>query len=76
MSKLQWASVPLPLCTSYYDISEHLDAKLAALRAYASQYRPVPHIRSEDSVTALATLRGAAIGVRYAEAFEVHRILL
>ncbi|PRY36954.1 PIG-L deacetylase family protein [Umezawaea tangerina] len=76
MSKLQWANKPLALCTAFLDISDHLDAKLAALREYASQHRPVPHIRSEESVSALAVLRGAEIGVRYAEAFEVHRTLL
>lgn len=75
-SKLQWANKPLALCTAFLDISEHLDTKLAALREYASQHRPVPHIRSEESVAALATVRGAEIGVRYAEAFEVHRTLL
>ncbi|WNV87669.1 PIG-L family deacetylase [Umezawaea sp. Da 62-37] len=76
MSKLQWANKPLALCTAFHDISDHLDTKLAALREYASQHRPAPHIRSEESVSALAVLRGAEIGVRYAEAFEVHRTLL
>jgi LmbE family N-acetylglucosaminyl deacetylase len=76
MSKLQWATEPLARCTSYADITDHLPRKLAALRAYASQYRPVPHIRSEESVSALATIRGAEAGVRHAEAFEAHRTVL
>jgi len=74
--KIQWADRPLPPGTAYFDITGHLDVKLAALRAYRSQYRVVPHIRSEESVAALATLRGAAMGVRHAEAFEVHRTVL
>ncbi|MGE7435180.1 MULTISPECIES: PIG-L deacetylase family protein [Actinomycetes] len=75
-SKIQWSSEPLPLSTAYADITGRLDAKLAAMRAYRSQHRPAPHIRSEESIAALATLRGAAIGVRHAEAFEVHRTVL
>ncbi|MEV6034614.1 PIG-L family deacetylase [Nonomuraea sp. NPDC052116] len=76
MSKIQWASEPMPRSTAYCDISAYMDAKLAALRAYESQHRPSPHIRSEDSVTALATLRGAEIGVTRAEAFGVLREVL
>ena len=38
--------------------------------------RPSPHIRSEESVKALATIRGAEIGVTYAEAFQVLRTTL
>jgi len=76
MPKLRWATQPLPLSTAYLDITAHVNAKLTALRAYASQHRPAPHIRSEESLLSLATLRGAEIGVRYAEAFEVHRTLL
>ncbi len=73
MSKIQWADAPLPRFSQFVDITDDLDAKLAALRLYASQYRPAPHIRSEESVTALATLRGAEAGTRFAEAFSVHR---
>ncbi|MEU0572060.1 PIG-L family deacetylase [Nonomuraea sp. NPDC005983] len=76
MSKIQWASEPMPRSAAYCDISAHLDRKLEALRGYKSQHRPSPHIRSEESVTALATLRGAEIGVTHAEAFGVLREVL
>lgn len=76
MAKLRWASEPLPLSTAYLDITGQVERKLAALRDYATQHRPAPHVRSEEALLALATLRGAEIGVRYAEAFEVHRTLL
>ncbi|MBP2325826.1 LmbE family N-acetylglucosaminyl deacetylase [Kibdelosporangium banguiense] len=76
MSKIQWAAEPLPRSTAYYDISDHLDRKLEALRAYKTQYRPVPHIRSEESVSALAVLRGAEMGVHHAEAFGVLRTII
>jgi N-acetylglucosamine malate deacetylase 1 len=76
MSKIQWAAEPLPRSTAYYDISDHLSLKLEALRAYKSQYRPMPHIRSPESVTSLAVLRGAEMGVHHAEAFGVLRTIV
>ena len=39
-------------------------------------FRPSPHIRSLESVDALATIRGAEMGVAAAEAFEVLRTVL
>mgnify|MGYP006111489635 CR=1 FL=1 len=48
-------------------------AKLAALEAYASEMAPFPHARSMESVRALATLRGASVGLEAAEAFMVMR---
>ncbi|GAA2288416.1 PIG-L family deacetylase [Nonomuraea roseoviolacea subsp. roseoviolacea] len=76
MSKIQWASEPMPRSTAYCDIGAYMERKLEALRGYRSQHRPSPHIRSEESVTALATLRGAEIGVERAEAFGVLRTVL
>lgn len=76
MSKIQWAAEPMPRSTAFCDISSHMERKLEALRGYRSQHRPSPHIRSEESVTALATLRGAEIGVTHAEAFGVLREVL
>jgi LmbE family N-acetylglucosaminyl deacetylase len=76
MSKIQWAAEPMPRSTAYCDISSYMGRKLEALRGYKSQHRPSPHIRSEESVAALATLRGAEIGVTHAEAFGVLREVL
>lgn len=77
MSKIQWAAQPLPRSTAYVQLSPaHLETKLEALRRYATQSRPSPHIRSEESVTALATLRGKEIGAAYAEASCVLRTVL
>ncbi len=57
----------------YVDISEHLNTKLAAMAAYASQVHPPPHERSIEALRALATLRGATIGRDAAEAFVLLR---
>jgi LmbE family N-acetylglucosaminyl deacetylase len=74
--KLNWAAEPLPQSVAYCDITEHLEAKLDGLRRYRTQLRPKPHIRSAESLTALATLRGAEVGVNHAEAFGVLRTLI
>ena len=75
MTKLQWAAAPLPRAVAYADISEHIEAKCEGIRRYATQFRPSPHIRSLESVTALASIRGKEIGVAHAEAFGVLRTI-
>lgn len=57
----------------WFDITDHLAAKLAAMRAYASQVRPAPDARSAEAVTALATWRGSVMGMPAAEAFVLVR---
>ena len=76
MTKLQWAAEPLPRFAAFTDITDHIDTKLESVRRYKTMLRPTPHIRSLDSVRALATIRGAEIGVTYAEAFAVLRATL
>ena len=76
MTKLQWASEPLPRFGAFTDITDVLETKLEAVRRYATMLRPSPHIRSLESVRALATIRGAEIGVEVAEAFAVLRTTL
>jgi LmbE family N-acetylglucosaminyl deacetylase len=75
-AKLNWAVEPLPHPAATCDITSYLDTKLEAMRLYASQLRPSPHIRSLEVVTALAEIRGKEIGVRYAEAFGVLRTVI
>jgi LmbE family N-acetylglucosaminyl deacetylase len=76
MTKLNWSAEPLPRSVAYCDISDHLDVKLEAVKRYATQFRPSPHIRSLESVEALACVRGKEIGVEHAEAFAVLRTLV
>jgi LmbE family N-acetylglucosaminyl deacetylase len=63
----------LPSC--WVDVGDSLEQKLAALGCYASQLRPSPDARSLDAVRALATWRGAQMGMTAAEAFVVVRLL-
>lgn len=55
------------------DISDTLEVKLQALRAYESEMRPWPHARSLTAVEHLARWRGASSGVAAAEAFVLGR---
>jgi LmbE family N-acetylglucosaminyl deacetylase len=57
----------------FVDISAYIDRKLEILSMYDTELLPWPHPRSLEGVRALALVRGAAIGVRYAEAFSVVR---
>ena len=60
----------------FVDITTTLNQKLDALQAYASELRPYPHPRSLEGVKALASWRGATVGVHAAEAFFLGRKLV
>lgn len=53
---------------------EHLDLKITALKAYASQaHRPYAN---EDFIRSLARTRGVQAGTKYAETFDVVRLVI
>ncbi len=60
----------------YVDISDTLSLKLDALRAYESEMRAWPHIRSIKAVEHLVRWRGASMGMEAAEAFVLVRELI
>lgn len=57
----------------FVDISDYLPGKLDALSLYGSEMGQHPFPRSEQSVKALATLRGTVAGCDAAEAFMTLR---
>ncbi len=57
----------------FVDISRTLSRKLDALGLYQEEMRDFPHPRSPQAVEALARWRGATVGFRAAEAYEVVR---
>lgn len=57
----------------FVDVTAHLERKLEILSLYASEIGEPPFPRSAKAVEALARVRGAAIGVHHAEAFELVR---
>jgi LmbE family N-acetylglucosaminyl deacetylase len=57
----------------FIDITETLEAKVAAMNLYRSEIRQFPHPRSSDAITAAARRWGSIAGVNAAEAFELMR---
>lgn len=60
----------MPL-TRYVDISPYLERKLELLQLYESELGAFPFPRSEQTIRALAQLRGSAAGCNAAEGFQV-----
>lgn len=59
----------------FEDISETLDLKIEALKAYSSEMRKWPHSRSIKAVKHLAKWRGATVGCNAVESFMLIRCL-
>ncbi|MFD3000879.1 PIG-L deacetylase family protein [Pontibacter toksunensis] len=55
----------------YVDISDYMEQKLGIMKIYASELGEHPFPRSLDNIRALAHYRGASVGVRYAEAYQL-----
>lgn len=75
LSSTEWQSqgcTPF-LPNIYMDISNYMQKKIAAVRAYSGEMRLPPHSRSEEHVLSLARHRGLSVGVEYAEAFSLVR---
>jgi LmbE family N-acetylglucosaminyl deacetylase len=58
---------------TFIDISPYIGRKIEAMRIYESEIGKHPFPRSEASIHALATVRGAASGFQYAESFQLLR---
>lgn len=71
----------VPLAGTYFmpnyfvDISRTLAKKIEALTMYESEVRDFPHPRSADAIRISAGKWGMQIGLEYAEAFEVVRVI-
>ena len=55
----------------YNDITPFMDKKISAMKIYKSELKKHPFPRSEESIKALAILRGSECGYKYAESFEL-----
>ena len=77
-SSTEWRSpysLPYFVPNWFIDISDELDLKKQALRAYQDEMRAWPHPRSIEGVEYLSRWRGATICVEAAEAFMLGRTL-
>lgn len=59
----------------FFDISETLEKKIAAMQCYESEARDFPHPRSPEALRAVARRWGSVTGSNAAEAFSVIREL-
>ena len=59
----------------YVNVEDTIEAKIQASRHYADELRDPPHPRSLAGIARLAELRGSAVGLRFAEAFMVGRVV-
>ena len=59
----------------YIDISAYLKRKLDIMKVYHSELGEHPFPRSIRNIEALATFRGASVGVEYAEAFQLIKFI-
>ena len=53
----------------WIDISDYLEKKIEIMNYYKGEVGEHPFPRSNESIRALATLRGSSVSVKYAEAF-------
>ena len=76
LSSTEWQSISKnnPFYPNWYEnITNFLDIKIDALKAYSDEMRDFPHARSFEAVKALSQYRGSNIGVVSAEAFMMIR---
>jgi N-acetylglucosamine malate deacetylase 1 len=59
----------------FVDISEFLEKKIQVMRIYKTELGQHPFPRNEKNIEALATYRGAIAGTRFAEAFQIVKII-
>jgi len=76
LSSTEWAGIEnnkafIP--NKFINISATLDTKCEAMEAYKHELHAFPHPRSLKAIRALASLRGASVGLNAAEAFTVIR---
>ena len=55
----------------FVDISNHLEDKIKIAELYESEFGNHPFPRSAKNMEALASVRGATSGFKYAEAFQL-----
>ncbi|MCK4793151.1 MAG: PIG-L family deacetylase [Desulfobacteraceae bacterium] len=75
LSSTEWSYPTVFSPDVFFDISETIDVKTKAMRAYKSELTNFPHPRSLEGLESNAKTWGMKVGVQYAEAFEVVRVL-
>jgi N-acetylglucosamine malate deacetylase 1 len=55
----------------FVDITNYMEEKIQIMSVFDSELAPHPFPRSIENIKALAHFRGASVGVKYAEAFQL-----
>ncbi len=55
----------------FVDITDYIEKKLEIMKVFESEISEHPFPRSLENIKALAHFRGASVGVKYAEAFQL-----
>jgi len=79
VSSTEWALGSEAVFTPNYFVtlsSWQVESKLLALQAYQQELREYPHARSIKSVESLLQARGASVGQKYCEGFQLIRAIL
>jgi LmbE family N-acetylglucosaminyl deacetylase len=75
LSSTEW-NFPLKFSPDvFYDITETIDIKLAAMEKYQSELKEYPHPRSLKGIRMNAEQWGMKTGLKYAEAFKLVRLI-
>ena len=75
LSSTEW-NYPLSFSPDvFFDISETIDIKLAAMEKYQSELKEYPHPRSLKGIRLNAEQWGMKTGLKYAEAFKLVRLI-
>ena len=45
------------------------------MKMYSEELRDYPHSRSIEAIKSLALIRGVSVGLKFAEAFQIERII-
>lgn len=77
LSETDFGKPQHPFVPNYFiNISDYLNEKIEVMSIYEDELGVHPFPRSVETIKALATLRGAAAGVQYAEAFRVLKMIV
>lgn len=75
LSSTEW-NYPLSFSPdTFFDITDTLDQKLSAMKAYTSELREFPHPRSLKGIKLNAQYHGMRVGKKAVEAFKTIRII-
>ena len=76
LSSTEWNPLNPFKANVFVDITDFINQKINALKAYGDEMRKAPHPRSEEVIRSLARFRGSQSGLNYAEAFSIVRSII